>query len=60
MHVGAGWIAVIALLGAAVLLMTLPAAGEKKAPIPEPDHEAARNSEAGTTQALESVLGSER
>ncbi|WP_379614626.1 MFS transporter [Pseudonocardia sp. GCM10023141] len=29
MHVGAGWIAVIALLGAAVLLITLPAAGER-------------------------------
>ncbi len=30
MHVGAAWIAVIALLGAAVLLFTLPAAGKKK------------------------------
>ncbi len=44
MHVGAGWIAVIALLGAAVLLMTLPAVDKKKGPIPEPDHEEARSS----------------
>ncbi|MBE8519545.1 MFS transporter [Amycolatopsis sp. H6(2020)] len=35
MHVGAVWIAVIALLGAVVLLVTLPAAGKKK----EPEHE---------------------
>ncbi|WP_282796894.1 MFS transporter [Streptomyces sp. CC224B] len=38
MHVGAGWIAVIALLGAAVLLIALPAAGRKKGSAPEPDH----------------------
>lgn len=44
MHVGAGWIAVIALLGAAVLLITLPAVGKKKGPIPEPDYEEARSS----------------
>ena len=44
MHVGAGWIAVIALLGAAVLLITLPAAGKKKGPIPESDYEEARSS----------------
>lgn len=42
MHVGTGWIAAIALLGAAVLLITLPAAGKKKSPTPEPDHEEAR------------------
>ncbi|WP_433023288.1 MFS transporter [Kribbella sp. CA-294648] len=36
MHVGAGWIAVTALLGAVVLLVILPAAGKKKA---EPDDE---------------------
>ncbi|MFD5092737.1 MFS transporter [Amycolatopsis thailandensis] len=36
MHVGAGWIAVIALLGAAVLFATLPAAERKTAPAPEP------------------------
>jgi EmrB/QacA subfamily drug resistance transporter len=42
MHVGAGWIAAIALLGAAVLLITLPAAGKKKSPTPVPDHEEAR------------------
>ncbi|MGW4027552.1 MFS transporter, partial [Streptomyces sp. NPDC005009] len=41
MHVGAGWIAAIALLGAAVLLITLPAAGKKKSPTPEPAHEEA-------------------
>ncbi|MEU6555282.1 hypothetical protein ABZ915_34175 [Streptomyces sp. NPDC046915] len=45
MHVGAGWIAVIALLGAAVLLITLPAVEKKKGPIPEPDYEEARSSE---------------
>lgn len=45
MHVGAGWIAGIALLGAAVLLITLPANGKKKAPTPEPDSEMARGSE---------------
>jgi len=44
MHVGAGWITVIALLGAAVLLITLPAV-EKKAPVPEPEHEEARSFE---------------
>ncbi|MFE7586083.1 MFS transporter [Streptomyces gardneri] len=44
MHVGAGWIAVITLLGAAVLLITLPAAGKKKGSIPEPDYEAAGSS----------------
>ncbi|MFF8034765.1 MULTISPECIES: MFS transporter [unclassified Streptomyces] len=49
MHVGAGWIAVIALLGAAVLLITLPAAGQKKSPTPEPDHEESRGSELRST-----------
>ncbi|MEU3429761.1 MFS transporter [Streptomyces gardneri] len=44
MHVGAGWIAVITLLGAAVLLTTLPAAEKKKGPIPEPDYEEAGSS----------------
>lgn len=48
MHVGAAWIAAIALLGAVVLLMTLPSAdkktGRKKGPTPEPDHEEARSS----------------
>lgn len=44
MHVGAGWIAVIALLGAVVLLITLPAVEKKKGPIPEPDYEEARSS----------------
>ncbi|MER7516579.1 MFS transporter [Streptomyces sp. NPDC126499] len=44
MHAGAGWIAVIALLGAAVLLATLPPAGKpKNHPLPEPDHEEARS-----------------
>ncbi|WP_208630144.1 MFS transporter [Amycolatopsis kentuckyensis] len=37
MHVGAVWIAVVALLGAVVLLVTLPAAGKKE----EPEHEEA-------------------
>lgn len=32
MHVGAGWIAVITVLGAAVLLIALPAAGKAKGP----------------------------
>jgi predicted MFS family arabinose efflux permease len=43
MHVGAGWIAVIALLGATVLLISLPAPEneKKKGPIPEPDYEEA-------------------
>ncbi|MEU1192462.1 MFS transporter [Streptomyces sp. NPDC005859] len=54
MHVGAGWIAVIAFLGAAVLLITLPAVGKKKGPIPEPDYEEARSSEARAAQAPES------
>ncbi|MBD0422971.1 MFS transporter [Streptomyces sp. TRM S81-3] len=49
MHVGAGWIAAIALLGAAVLLITLPAAGKKKGPTPEPDYEETRISESRTT-----------
>ncbi|WP_329173212.1 hypothetical protein [Streptomyces sp. NBC_01477] len=44
-HVGAGWIAVIALRGAAVLLITLPVAGKRKGPILNPDHEEARSSE---------------
>ncbi|MFI9291696.1 MFS transporter [Streptomyces gardneri] len=44
MRVGAGWIAVITLLGAAVLLITLPAAEKKKGPIPEPDYEEAGSS----------------
>ncbi len=45
MHVGAGWIAVVALLGAAVLLLTLPTVGKKKGPVLEPDREEARSSE---------------
>ncbi|MFB6943297.1 MFS transporter [Streptomyces sp. NPDC056237] len=45
MHVGAGWIAAIALLGAAVLLITLPAAGKKKVPTPQPDREETRSAE---------------
>lgn len=44
MHVGAGWIAGIALLGALVLLITLPAAAKKREPMPEPDREEARSS----------------
>lgn len=44
MHVGACWIAVIALLGAAVLLFALSAVGKKKEPMPEPDYEEARSS----------------
>ncbi|MBB5803085.1 EmrB/QacA subfamily drug resistance transporter [Saccharothrix ecbatanensis] len=50
MHVGAGWIAVITLLGAAVLLVALPGAGKRRSPIPGPgaDHEEARGSEAMT------------
>ncbi|MDH6112542.1 EmrB/QacA subfamily drug resistance transporter [Kitasatospora sp. MAP12-15] len=48
MHVGAGWIALIALLGAVVLLVTLPAAGKKKEPAPEPDYEEARSAELHT------------
>lgn len=43
MRVGAGWIAVVALLGAAVLLITLPTVGRKKGPVPEPDQEEARS-----------------
>ncbi|MFJ9642885.1 MFS transporter [Streptomyces sp. NPDC101206] len=45
MHVGAGWIAGIALLGAVVLLITLPAAGKKEVPTPEPEHEEAHSPE---------------
>lgn len=48
MHVGAGWIAIIGFLGAAVLLTTLPA-GRKT----EPDYEEAHSSE-----AAEATLGS--
>ncbi|MFJ7067797.1 MFS transporter [Streptomyces sp. NPDC101115] len=44
MHVGAGWIAVIALFGAVVLLISSPAAGKRKDPVPEPDHDEARSS----------------
>jgi EmrB/QacA subfamily drug resistance transporter len=44
MHVGAVWIAGFALLGAVVLLITLPAAGKK---VPEPDRE-----EAGSSAAM--------
>lgn len=44
MHVGAGWIAVIALLGSVVLLIALPAVGRKKDPTPEPEREDARSS----------------
>ncbi|MEU8539385.1 MFS transporter [Streptomyces sp. NPDC048717] len=39
MHVGAGWIAAVALLGAAVLLMALPAGGEKKELVRETEAE---------------------
>ncbi|WP_411107029.1 MFS transporter [Streptomyces sp. cmx-4-9] len=49
MHVGAGWIAAIALLGAVVLLITLPAAGKKKSPAVEPDCEEARSSDSRST-----------
>ncbi|MGX8908009.1 MFS transporter [Streptomyces netropsis] len=49
MHVGAGWIAAVALLGAAVLLVTLPAAGKKKDPAPEPAHEETRSPEPRST-----------
>ncbi|MEU5808946.1 MFS transporter [Streptomyces sp. NPDC047718] len=45
MHVGAGWIAGIALLGAVVLLITLPAAGKKEVPTPEPEHQEAHSPE---------------
>ncbi|GAA2998751.1 MFS transporter [Actinokineospora diospyrosa] len=45
MHVGAGWIALIALLGAVVLLITLPVAGKRR-----PDRRAE------TTQAPRTVL----
>lgn len=44
MHVGALWITLIALVATAVLLIALPAAGKKKRPTPEPDHEEARSS----------------
>ncbi|MFF2196742.1 MFS transporter [Streptomyces sp. NPDC058157] len=44
LHVGAGWIAAVALLGAAVLLITLPAAGVRKGRVPAPDLERARGS----------------
>jgi hypothetical protein len=50
MHVGAGWIAAITLLGAVVLLITLPAAGKKKDPVPEPEHEEAGSSESMAEQ----------
>lgn len=60
MHVGAVWIAVVALLGAAVLLLTLPAAGKKKGSMPELDHEAARGSEIGAAQTPQSVMDSHR
>ncbi|MDO0924875.1 MFS transporter [Streptomyces sp. TG1A-8] len=49
MHVGAVWIMLIALVAAVVLLITLPAAGRKKEPTPEPDHEGARSSEPRST-----------
>ncbi|MGX1310740.1 EmrB/QacA subfamily drug resistance transporter [Streptomyces calvus] len=45
MHVGAVWIMLIALFGAAVLLFALSAGGKKKGPAPEPDHEEARGVE---------------
>lgn len=60
MHVGAGWISVVALLGAAVLLLTLPVVGKKKDSMPEPDQEAARGSEVGATQTPQSVMDSSR
>ncbi|MFE1906758.1 MFS transporter [Streptomyces gardneri] len=44
MHVGAGWIAVITLLGAAVLLVALPATERKQGPTREPDYEAVGSS----------------
>lgn len=58
MHVGAGWIAVIAFLGAAVLLITLPAAGKRNGRIPEPDPEEAGSAEAAP--ALPSVAEADR
>ncbi|WP_307826816.1 MFS transporter [Streptomyces pactum] len=44
LHVAAGWVAAIALLGAVVLLITLPAGGKERGPAPEPDQEGARGS----------------
>ncbi|MFB7394953.1 MFS transporter [Streptomyces sp. NPDC056191] len=44
MRVGAGWIAVVVLLGAAVLLLALPAAEKKTVRTREPDPEEARSS----------------
>ncbi|WP_239008514.1 hypothetical protein [Streptomyces sp. Tue 6075] len=48
-HVGAGWIAAVALLGAVVLLITLPSASGTTTgpagPAPEPDREEARTPE---------------
>ncbi|MFE5941683.1 MFS transporter [Streptomyces sp. NPDC056480] len=44
MHVGAGWIAVVVLLGAAVLLIALPAGERKKTSVPERDYEEVRSS----------------
>jgi EmrB/QacA subfamily drug resistance transporter len=46
MHVGAGWIAVIALLGAAVLLLTSSAAGTAKRRLPEPSARAPQRDDA--------------
>lgn len=44
MHVGAVWIAAVALLGPVVLLITLPAAGARPGRGGEPDREGARGS----------------
>jgi MFS family permease len=56
MHVGAGWIAVIALLGSAVLLVTLPAAANKVDPIPEPDYGEACSSTTRAAQESQSPI----
>lgn len=48
MHVGAGWIAATVLLGAVVLLITLPSAGKAESPVPEPEREEARSPEPRT------------
>jgi EmrB/QacA subfamily drug resistance transporter len=56
MHVGAGWIAAIALLGAAVLFTTLPAGSGKKDPTPEPDDDEARRTDVRAAREPSSVL----
>lgn len=50
MHVGAAWIALVTLLGAVLLLLSLPAGGRKNDPMPEPDHEEDRGPEATVAQ----------